>query len=277
MSYLARSLAMAAAPISRQSDRIAGVLSRGRGTGDTWWQDAETLASVLGHRIEDMMTLTDRSVETAQPNTLAILDAAERVFGTHGFDGGSMREISTEAGVAQALLHYHYKNKDRLYEAVFERRAEVISKTREARLQSLFDSDGTATLEGVLDILFMSLEELLGEQRSDMNFYLQMLAEVTISSKDRSKEIVKRFYDPSAEQFIRAFREVLPSLSRDEAVWAYLFAIGARMQAHAPNDRAERLGAEPNSKARYRLLIPFVCAGITAMAAKTGKGYGAAA
>lgn len=221
------------------------------------------------------MPLTDRSVETTQPNTVAILDAAECVFGTHGFDGGSMREISQVAGVAQALLHYHYKNKDKLYEAVFERRAEIIRKTREERLQALFDSDAIVTLDDVLNILFMSLEELLGETRPDMNYYLQMLAEVTISSKERSKEIVKRFYDPSAEQFIRAFREVLPALSRDEAVWAYLFAVGARMQAHAPNGRAERLGAEPDSKARYRLLAPFVAAGITAMSAKSGKGYAA--
>ena len=49
----------------------------------------------------------------------AILNAAERVFGEHGYAGASMRNIADEAGVAQALVHYHYATKDKLYEAVF--------------------------------------------------------------------------------------------------------------------------------------------------------------
>jgi len=203
--------------------------------------------------------------EGANGTRTLILDAAERIFGEHGFDGASMREIAQAAGVAQALLHYHFRNKETLYEAVFERRASTIRAVRERRLEKLFGREDPVALEDVLAVLFMSLEELLGARRGDLRYYVQMLADVTTSTDPRSTQIMKRLYDPTAERFIEALRRVLPELSQERAVWAYLFAIGARMQAHAPTDRASRLGAARRATAPYRLLIPFVAAGIRAI------------
>src|SRR5918997_7044366 len=48
-----------------------------------------------------------------------ILDAARAVFVRHGTAGARMQEIAQEAGVNQALLHYYFRSKDRLAEAVF--------------------------------------------------------------------------------------------------------------------------------------------------------------
>lgn len=48
-----------------------------------------------------------------------ILDAARTVFIRHGTAGARMQEIAEEAGVNQALLHYYFRSKERLSEAVF--------------------------------------------------------------------------------------------------------------------------------------------------------------
>src|SRR3712207_6432967 len=48
-----------------------------------------------------------------------ILDAARAVFVRRGTAGARMQEIAEEAGVNQALLHYYFRSKDRLAEAVF--------------------------------------------------------------------------------------------------------------------------------------------------------------
>ena len=48
-----------------------------------------------------------------------ILDAARAVFIRRGTAGARMQEIAEEAGVNQALLHYYFRSKDRLAEAVF--------------------------------------------------------------------------------------------------------------------------------------------------------------
>lgn len=50
-----------------------------------------------------------------------ILDAAHAVFLRSGTAGARMQEIADEAGVNKALLHYYFRNKERLAGAVFER------------------------------------------------------------------------------------------------------------------------------------------------------------
>lgn len=50
-----------------------------------------------------------------------ILDAAHAVFLRRGTAGARMQEIADEAGVNKALLHYYFRSKERIAEAVFER------------------------------------------------------------------------------------------------------------------------------------------------------------
>ena len=52
-----------------------------------------------------------------------ILDAAHAVFLRAGTAGARMQEIADEAGVNKALLHYYFRSKDRLAQAVFQRAA----------------------------------------------------------------------------------------------------------------------------------------------------------
>lgn len=48
-----------------------------------------------------------------------ILDAARNVFERKGMDGARMQEIANEAGINKAMLHYYYRSKQKLFEAVF--------------------------------------------------------------------------------------------------------------------------------------------------------------
>jgi TetR/AcrR family transcriptional regulator len=50
-----------------------------------------------------------------------ILDAAHKVFIRRGTAGARMQEIADEAGVNKALLHYYFRNKSRLADAIFHR------------------------------------------------------------------------------------------------------------------------------------------------------------
>lgn len=48
-----------------------------------------------------------------------ILEAAKSVFVKKGLEGARMQEIADEAGMNKALLHYYFRNKEKLFEAVF--------------------------------------------------------------------------------------------------------------------------------------------------------------
>lgn len=61
-----------------------------------------------------------------------ILDAAKRVFQIKGMYGARMQEIADEAGINKAMLHYYYRSKDKLFDAVFQDAAKnFFSKIRE--------------------------------------------------------------------------------------------------------------------------------------------------
>ena len=48
-----------------------------------------------------------------------ILIAAKKVFQTKGMEGARMQEIADEANINKAMLHYYYRSKQQLFEAVF--------------------------------------------------------------------------------------------------------------------------------------------------------------
>lgn len=48
-----------------------------------------------------------------------IFEAAKQVFLEHGTARARMQEIADEAGINKALVHYYFRSKDRLSEAVF--------------------------------------------------------------------------------------------------------------------------------------------------------------
>lgn len=58
-----------------------------------------------------------------------ILDAARIVFIRKGFSGARMQEIAEEAGINKALLHYYFRSKDRLFEAVFQETMQNMMKS----------------------------------------------------------------------------------------------------------------------------------------------------
>jgi TetR/AcrR family transcriptional regulator len=56
-----------------------------------------------------------------EPNTEEkILEAAREVFTRKGFAAARMQEIADTAGINKGLLHYYFRNKEKLFRAIFE-------------------------------------------------------------------------------------------------------------------------------------------------------------
>jgi AcrR family transcriptional regulator len=201
-----------------------------------------------------------------------ILDAAERVFALHGFEGASMRQIATEAGVAQALLHYHFGTKEKLFQAMFARRSDAVNMERAARLESLFGADGQGhpSLEDLIEALFRPTVEI-GHQGQGGNMFSRILAVTANADDERSRALIGAHYDAIAQRFIQAFRRVIPGLQPADAVWSYMFAIGVGMTMMAATGRAERLSDgvcdDRDVDAIMARIVPFISGGIKALAA----------
>ena len=90
----------------------------------------------LNHIVNIMQKQLDSTTETN------ILAAAKNIFQHKGMIGARMQEIADEAGINKALLHYYYRSKQLLFEAVFKSAFSMLSPQLNEVLNadtSLFD------------------------------------------------------------------------------------------------------------------------------------------
>ncbi len=111
----------------------------------------------------------------------AILDAAEKLFGQHGFDGASTRSIALEAGVNMAMLSYYFGSKEGVFKAVLDRRISVFRQTLHelnekdiSSWEKLFTCIDLYTNRIMGDNCFSTLihRELSLQQRSEMSDFI---------------------------------------------------------------------------------------------------------
>ncbi|MFO7656523.1 MAG: TetR/AcrR family transcriptional regulator [Bacteroidales bacterium] len=78
-----------------------------------------------------------------------ILEAAKKVFIEKGLEGSRMQEIANEASINKALLHYYYRTKEKLFNAVFQ--FAIIRFI--PRIEKIFKSDKTffEIIEAIID------------------------------------------------------------------------------------------------------------------------------
>lgn len=197
-----------------------------------------------------------------------ILDAAEQVFAS-GYAGASMREIAERAGVAQALIHYHFETKEKLFEAVVSRRGGKINDTRARMLDALFLKDTPPSLEDIIEALF---RPTIAAGHDGDNSFSRILVSAANSADPRDQALIKLYYDPIALKFIDALMAIRPDLTRKNAVWAYMFAIGVGMTMMATTGRPQRLSDgecdDSDIEAMLERIVPFICAGVRALGQK---------
>ena len=66
-----------------------------------------------------------------------IIATAARLFAQYGYHGVSLRQIAKETGVQASLAQYHFKNKESVFRAVFERCILPINHNRINKLDQL--------------------------------------------------------------------------------------------------------------------------------------------
>jgi AcrR family transcriptional regulator len=65
----------------------------------------------------------------------ALIDAARRVFGAHGFEGATMDAIAAAARVAKGTIYLYYPSKRAIYDATFEAGLAEIDRLTAERVQ----------------------------------------------------------------------------------------------------------------------------------------------
>ncbi len=103
-----------------------------------------------------------------------ILEAAETLFLEKGFALTSTTEIAKVAGCNQALVHYYFRTKEKLFEAIFEKKAHLFFSVifQDENTDKSFEQRLQETIEAHFDIVaanskipFLFINELTTNQQ----------------------------------------------------------------------------------------------------------------
>lgn len=94
-------------------------------------------------------TRPNAGVRVTRPSANAtrdrIIAAATDLFSERSFDGATTREIAARGGVAQALLNYHFRSKEDLWQAAVDSLFELLNRTLADRARGLRGVDEITT------------------------------------------------------------------------------------------------------------------------------------
>ena len=183
------------------------------------------------------MTKAEQRAESIEQ----ILDTAEFLFSKRGFHGVTLKDVARDVGVHHTLLHYYFKDKRALFDAVFERRAPV---SRERRMKALDEYDretkGKPTVEGALRVFLNTDFDLYIEGGDNWKNGLALTAQVA-NSPEWGAEIMGKNFDPVVLRLIEILKKALPDCPDEDIFWGYHFVTGALMLSLARTGRIDKL------------------------------------
>ncbi len=142
-----------------------------------------------------------------------ILDAAEYLFSKHGLYGVTLRDVAQRVGIHTTLVHYYFKDKRALFEAVFARRAGVTSGRRMAALERYEAEAGDRpTVEGALHAFLDTDLDLYLEGGERWMNYAAFCARV--SNTPEGAAMMDVHFDPVVLKLVSILKRALPRLSR---------------------------------------------------------------
>ena len=169
-----------------------------------------------------------------------ILDAAEYLFSRNGFYGVTLKDVAKRVGIHTTLLHYYFKDKHDLFEAVFKRRAGVTSNLRMAALTRYEAEAGDRpTVEGALHAFLDTDLDLYFEGGKRWMNYGAFCARVSNSIEGAAMMGVH--FDPIVLKLVSILKRALPKYSDEDIFWGYHFVTGALMNTLARTGRIDRL------------------------------------
>lgn len=130
-----------------------------------------------------------------------ILKAAEDLFGTHGFDRISVRDIADRAKVNKALIFYHFNSKDELFET-------VLLNYFESHTEALRESwDATGTLRERVHRMIDAYVDFIVNHRS----WPKLVQHVAATEHGEHIPTVQRGLAPMIEWAVQTFGEIAPN------------------------------------------------------------------
>jgi AcrR family transcriptional regulator len=157
-----------------------------------------------------------------------ILDAAERLFAEHGFDGASLRAITAGAGVNLAAVNYHFRSKETLIQAVL---ACKLGPLNQQRLALLGEYEAEAAprpvqLEKIARAMIGPMVRSAATSGAGSMNFGAVMGRVYLERNTRLQRLLVAELRGVIKRFLAALHRTLPGLPLEELYWRLFFSMG---------------------------------------------------
>ena len=198
-----------------------------------------------------------------------ILDSAEQLFAEHGFNGTSLREITSQAEVNLAAVNYHFGSKKELIKAVMSRYMNELSPRLESSLGALCSDEAKPSLIEVFSAFIEPLLHLSTLKENGTSTFLQLLGRGYTDSQGFLRWFLTTQYPGVIASFTEAVHKAYPELSPEEMFWRLHFTMGTIVftmsSTEALIDIAQNdFNRDVDISGVIKQVIPYVAAGVGA-------------
>jgi AcrR family transcriptional regulator len=198
-----------------------------------------------------------------------ILDVAEQMFADQGFAGTSLRSIIAAASVNLAAVHYHFRSKEALLEAVVLRRLGPLNQQRLDLLNEYERRAGKAgpTVEEILNAFVTPAVGLI-HNTAKGGVFGKLLGRLHWETRPSFALIARKHFNPLFQRFQAALGKALPGVPAEQLLWRMHFAVGAMAHTLTSSDTLEVMSRglcrSSDSETAIPQLIDFLSAGFRA-------------
>lgn len=197
-----------------------------------------------------------------------ILDAAEDLFADKGFNGTSLREITSQAEVNLAAVNYHFGSKKELIKAVMSRYMNELSPRLETALTQVYMTEN-ANLVDVFSAFIEPLLSLNDFKDNGTSNFLQLLGRGYTDSQGFLRWFLTTQYPGVIDNFVLAVQKAYPELTAEEMFWRLHFTMGTVVFTMSSSDALIDIAKNDFDRDLQisdviRNVIPYVAAGVGA-------------
>ncbi len=145
-----------------------------------------------------------------QRTSLRIMDEAQALFAHQGYDGTTLRQIATAAGIQEPGLYNHFAGKQALYEAVLQRALQPMADALAGRMREARDLRDYTDLPGIMTDLLLRHPQMA-------SLFQQALQGDPESTGVR---LVQKWLDMLLREGMESLREMGPNGEVDQAALA---------------------------------------------------------
>ena len=213
-------------------------------------------------------TRTDKAA-LREASITRILDAAEQLFAEFGYHGVTLKDVAARVGVSSTLIHYHFKGKESIFEAVWARRAPLSARNRLEAMRRYAEQAGdNVTVEGALHAWIDTDLNLQIEDAEQWSAFGKIAAQAN-SSAGWGAEKMTKYFNPVVLALIELLRKAMPDCDLERIFWGYHFVSGAMTHNMARTGRLDDLShglcSSSDFDAIKRHMAAFMAAGFKAI------------